>query len=184
MENKFSAAVSLGYASLFISLWMWYMNYAGWVAVDSVSDIVPIMMILGVVLAISGIFSFLNGDKLEPILFLIIAAYAFSYSLRFVMYPNLPANTNPAVTDGWAHILIAAVIFCLWLGSMGGKIYRQFFLLGLWLAELGAAISNWTAATIITVIAGYIGLITAVLAALYFFSTIEKKKESTVSQAE
>ena len=184
MENKFSAAVSLGYASLFISMWMWYMNYAGWIPAGSGVDIVPIIMILGVVLAISGIFSFLNGDKVEPVLFLIVAAYAFSYSLRFVMYPGLPANTNPAVTDGWAHLIIAVVIFCLWFSSLSGKVFRQLFLLTLWLAELGAAISNWTAASIITVIAGYIGLVSAILALLYFFSTMERKKESTASQAD
>jgi succinate-acetate transporter protein len=184
MENKFSAAASLGYASLFISMWMWYMNYTGWTAIGSASDIVPIMMILGIVIALSGIFSFLNGDRVEPILFLIVAAYLFSYSLRFVMYPNLPANTNAAITDGWFHILIAVVIFCLWLGSLNGKVLRQLFFLGLWLAELGAAISNWTAATIFAMIAGYIGLISAILAALYFFSTIERKKESPVSQTE
>ncbi len=181
MENKFSAAVSLGFATLFITLWLRYMNYAGWVADENISDIVPLIMILGVVLAISGIFSFFNGDKIEPVLFLIVAAYVFSVSLRFIMYPNLPANTNPAVTDGWVHILAAAVVICLWLGSFGGQILRQLFLLGLWLAELGAALSNWTAATIFTVIAGYIGLISAIFAALYFFSTIERKKESVAS---
>jgi succinate-acetate transporter protein len=178
MENKFSAAVSLGYASLFISLWLRYMSYAGWIANESALDIIPIVMILGVVLAISGIFSFFNGDKIEPVLFLIVAAYSFSFSLRFIMYPNLSANLNPAATDGWVHILSATVVICLWLSSMGDKILRQLFLLGLWLAELGAALSNWTAANIITMIAGYIGLVSAIFAALYYFTSIDRKKES------
>jgi succinate-acetate transporter protein len=181
MENKFSAAISLGYATLFITLWLRYMSYAGWIANESVSDIVPIIMILGVVLAISGIFSFYNADKIDTVLFLIVSAYTLSVALRFMIYPNLSANLNPAVTDGWIHILAAVVIFYLWFGSMGGKIFRQLFLLGLWLAELGAALSNWTAANFFTVISGYIGLISALFAALYFFSTIERKKESVVS---
>ena len=181
MENKFSAAVSLGYATLFISLWLRYMSYAGWIANENVSDIVPIITILGIVLSISGIFSFYNADKIDPVLFLIVAAYAISVALRFMMYPNLPSNLNPAATDGWIHILVAVVIFYLWFGSLGVKTLRQLFLLGLWLAELGAALSNWTAATFFTVIAGYIGLISAIFAALYFFSTIEKEKESVAS---
>ena len=177
MENKFSAAVSLGYASLFISLWLKYMSYAGWVVNESVSDIVPIIMILGVVLVICGIFSFFNVDKIDSVLFPIVAAYTLSVAVRFMVYPNLPANLNPAVTDGWIHLLVA-IVFYLWFSSLGGKILRQLFLLGLWLAELGAALNNWTSANIFTVIAGYIGLISAIFAALYFFSTIKRKEES------
>lgn len=181
MENKFSAAISLGYATLFISLWLKYMSYAGWVANESISDIIPITMILGVVLVICGIFSFFNVDKIDPVLFLIAAVYTISGALRFMMYPNMSANLNPATTDGWIHILVAVVVFYLWFGSLGDKTLRQLFLLGLWLAEVGAALSNWTAANFFTVISGYIGLISAIFAALYFFSTIERKKESVAS---
>jgi succinate-acetate transporter protein len=93
------------------------------------------------------------------------------------MYPGLFANSNPVATDAWTHFVLAVVICCLWYASFGGKIFRQLFLLGLWLTELGAAIFNWTASTVFVYITGYIGLITAVLAGLYFVTTLQKKKE-------
>jgi succinate-acetate transporter protein len=178
MENKFPGAITLGYATLFISFWLWYMGYAGWVAVSSMTDFVPTMMILGgAVLAIAGIFSFFNRDNVETVLFFVIAAYAFAFALRFIMYPALPANSNPAATDAWSHIVLAVVIFCLWYASLGGKALRQLFLLALWLTELGAAIFNWTSANIFALIAGYIGLIAAIFAGLYFASILLSKKE-------
>ena len=178
MENKFPAAVTLGYAVLFISLWLWYMGYAGWLAVDSMTDFVPAIMILGgAVLAIAGLFSFFNSDKIDTVIFFIVSSYSFAFSLRFIMYPGLAANSNPAVTDAWTHIVLAVVIFCLWFASLKGNVFRQLFLLGLWLTELGAAIFNWTGAMIFAFIAGYIGLITALLAGLYFITSLQSKKE-------
>jgi succinate-acetate transporter protein len=178
MENKFPAAVTLGYGVLFISFWLRYMGYTGWVTVDNIADFIPAMMIIGgVALAIAGLFSFFNNDKIDTVVFFIVSAYSVAFTLRYIMYPGLPANSNPAATDAWTHLVLAVVIFCLWYASFGGKVFRQLFLLGLGLTELGAAIFNWTAATVIAYIAGYIGLITAILAGLYFVTTLQKKKE-------
>ena len=180
MDNKFSNAASLGYASLFISLWLWFMSYAGWIAAGSTVDLIPAVMFIGaVLLAIAGFFSFFNGDKIEPVLFFVIAAFIFSFAIRFVMYPNLPANNNPVFTDGWTHFLTALVVFILWMSSKGSHNYKKFFMLCFALAELGGAISNWTAVSIITTISGYIGLIAAVFAGLYFYSTVSAKGEAS-----
>ncbi len=182
MDNKFSASTSLGYAVLFVSLWLWYMAYTGWIAISDAQTIIPTMLILGgVVLAIAGIFSFFNGDKIETVLFLVIAAYSFSFVLRMMMYPNLAANSNPAAVDGWQHFLVCVVVFCLWFGGQGGKSMRQLFLLALGLSELIAAIWNWTGALVLGTIAGYIGLIAAILALLYFLSTIRSAKEPSAA---
>lgn len=181
MGNKFSSALSLGYATLFISLWLKFMSYAGWIANKNISDVTTVTLILGLILVICGIFSFFNVDKLDPVLFLIVAGYTLSLGLKSLMYPNLPATLDPPVADGWIHILIAVVIFYLWYGSLGDKVMRQLFLLGLWIAETVVAIGYWTGASILTLIAGYIGLIAAIFAGLYYFSTIERKKETLVS---
>jgi succinate-acetate transporter protein len=178
MENKFPAAVTLGYGALFISLWLRYMGYTGWVAVDSTTDLVYAIMIFGgAALAIAGLFSFFNIDKIDPVVFFIVSAYSFAITLRFITYPGLFANSNPVTTDAWAHFVLAIVILCLWYASFGSKVFRQLFLLGLGLAELGASIFNWTESTVFAYIAGYLGLITAVFAGLYFVTTLQKKKE-------
>lgn len=177
MDKKFPAATPLGYTALFVTLWLWYIGYAGWVAASEAQVVVPILRILGVVLAIAGIFSFFNSEKLEPVLFFLIGAYAYSYSSRIMMYPNLSANMNPAMADGWIHILIAVVILSIWYHSRGGKMLKQLFLLVLFLAELAAAISNWAGASVFTVISGYIGLVSAILAGLYCSASVGEKKE-------
>jgi succinate-acetate transporter protein len=178
MDKKFPAATPLGYTAIFVTLWLWYSGYAGWIAINESQALVPIIMVLGgVVLAIAGLMSFFNSDKLEPVLFFIIAAYAFSYSIRMVMFPALPANTNPAAVDGWIHILLAIVIFSIWINSQGGASLRGLFLLALFLAEVAAAISNWSDSSIFTVIAGYLGLVSAVFAGLYCASSVKESKE-------
>lgn len=173
MNNKFSAASDLGYAVLFISTWLSSMVYAHWISGDAMSNALPMMMILGgIVLAIAGIFSFFREGKIEPVLFLVIGAASFSWTLRYTMSPNLPANTGPAAMDGWILIVIAAVVFCLWLASFKGHLIRQLFLLGLWLSHLAGALVNWTNSGAIGTIGGYIGLITALLALWYFLSSV------------
>ena len=57
MESKFPSSVSLGYAAIFISLWLFFMTVAGRFSMDTAKVTVPVLMILGgVVLAIAGVF--------------------------------------------------------------------------------------------------------------------------------
>lgn len=180
MTSKFPGAVSLGYAILFITLWLFFMPFAGWFSFGSAAAAMPTIMILGgVVLAIAGIFSFFNENKIDTIIFLILGAVNYSFAARFSMMPNLAANSNYSAIDGWIIILLTAVIFLLWLASMKGDTVKQIFLLGLWLAFLAGAIANWFALAIFAYIGGYLGLISSLLAGWYFATTIITKKEST-----
>ena len=180
MENKYSGAVTLGYASLFVTLWLFFMPYSGWYGVDSGNEALPILLVLGgVVLAIAGIFCLLNEAKVESVIFLVVAAVQFSFMMRFVMYPDMSANTNPAIADGWILFLVAVVIFYIWLASLKIGMIKQLFLLALWICFLGAAIGNWFAISFLHYIVSYVGLIAALLAGWYSASTILPKKEST-----
>lgn len=174
MQDKFSGAVTLGYASLFISLWLFFMPFAGWTSFSSAEAALPFILVLGgVVLAIAGIFSFLNDAKIESVVFFIMAAANFSFSLRFIMWPKLQANTAFSPVDGWTLFLVAVVFFYLWIASFKGNTVRQLFLLGLWLAFLAGAIANWFSISIFAYISGYLGLITSLLAGWYSASMVK-----------
>jgi succinate-acetate transporter protein len=179
MQEKFPGAASLGYAALFVMLWILFMPFAGWISFDSLAVLTPVMMLLSVALTIAGIFSFWGESKIEPVLFLIIAATIFSFSLRFVMFPALEANTQPAAADGWHLLLIAVIIFLLWMGSMKGNNIRQVFLLLLWIAFLAGALANWLGLGVLSYISGYVGLISALLSGWYLASMFLPAKETS-----
>jgi succinate-acetate transporter protein len=177
MENKYSGAITLGYTSLFISLWLFFIPITEWVGSESGTEVLPILMVLGgVVLAIAGIFCLLGEAKIESVLFLVLAAVVFSFSIRFVMSPDLSANTNPSILDGWILVLTSAVIFYLWLASLKSGAVKQFLLLALWLAFLAGAIANWFAVSIFGSIAAYLGMIASLLSGWYSASTVLPKK--------
>jgi succinate-acetate transporter protein len=179
MQEKFPGAVSLGYAALFIFVWLMFMPFAGWYSFDSFTAVLPFVMILGVTLAIAGVFCFFNESKVESVLFLILGTAGFAFMLRGVIFPGLEANTAYSPIDGWIMVLIAVVIFYLWLGSMKGNSVKQFFLLLLWLAFLAAALANWFSVDVLAYIGGYLGLISALLAGWYSASTVLPGKTST-----
>jgi succinate-acetate transporter protein len=181
MNNKFSGFITLGYASIFISFWLGSMVFAGWTTFAALQDGAVILMILGIVTAISGIFSFFTNDKLECTLFLIFGTYIFSFMLRFIMYPKLAANSNLASFDGWITLLIAIVFFYLWLASFKGSMYRQLFLLLLWLSMLAIAITNLFSITFFMYIGGYLGLIASLFAGWYSATTILKSDDVPTS---
>lgn len=178
MQEKFSGAISLGYAALFIQIWILFLPFAGWISFDSFPLVVPAMMILSVVLAIAGIFAISNDEKIESVLFFILGATFFSFALRFVMYPQLEANTAASSVDGWLLLLITVIIFFLWISAMKGNSIRSFFLLVLWLALLAGALANWIGMGVFSYISGYLGLIAALLAAWYLVSNISTAKEA------
>jgi succinate-acetate transporter protein len=184
MENKYSGAITLGYASLFVTLWLFFMPFKDWYCFESGNEALPILMVLGgVVLAIAGIFCLLNEAKVESVIFLVMAAAQFSYMMRLVMYPDMSANTNPSIVDGWILFLVAVVIFYVWLASLKIGMIKQLFLLALWIALLGGAISNWLDVSFIHYITSYLGLIAALLAGWLSASTILPKKESSPPSA-
>ncbi len=165
MERKFADAVTLGYACLFITGWLISMVNAHWFAppVDY-SGLMLIMILGGVVLAISGIFSYINGDTLNTTLFLVFGALLFSFALTTMA----PSNTSEAGVysgfSGWVYILFAIFIFFLWIGSFGDNISRSLFLLGLWLTLLALAIANWASSPALAGVGGYLGLLTSLFA--------------------
>lgn len=73
---------------------------------------------------------------------------------------------EPNTYTGW-YYLVWAVFFCyVWLGSFKAGLPRVLFLLALWLTLLALAIGNWGGPGQFVLLAGYLGLLTAILAAI------------------
>ncbi len=177
MQEKFSGSVTLGYAALFLLLWLGHLPYVNWYPNESFTVSVPLIMILSITLAIAGVFCFFYDSKSDAVLFLFIGSTSFAMALRFIIYPTLEANTAPSVVDGWSSFFIGVVVLYLWLGSMKSNYFKRFFLLVFWLALFAIAITNWFALTAFVYISGYLGLIASILAGLYSASTVLPAKQ-------
>ena len=190
MERKFADSVTLGYACLFITGWLISMINAHWFSLPMEASGAMLIMILGgVVLAIAGIFSYINGDTLNTTLFLVLGALFFSFSLTSLMPANASLAGLYSGFSGWIYVLFAVFIFYLWFSSFGGNMVRNLFLLGLWLTLLALAIASWSTSTGFDVVGGYLGLITSLLAgvvsaeSIIDFSKLHVSRASTTGEA-
>ena len=66
---------------------------------------------------------------------------------------------------GWVAFTLAVIYFILWMAVLKGDLYKQLFLLGLWLSLLSFSIFGWTSQVVFDIIGGYISLVTALIAA-------------------
>lgn len=170
-ENKFPGALTMGYMVIFITMWLFALAFSGWL-VSAMQEWVPLLLIFNILLVVVGLFSLYNNDKIESILFLSLGTFWASFLLRMLWFPNLAANTQSAVFDGWAILIVAIVFFCLWFASFNGNLFRKMFLLGLWLAFLSVAIQNLFNVVLFGQIFVYLSFITAIFAGIYAVSTI------------
>ena len=180
MQDKYSGAVTVGYAALFMTSWLSFMHFAGWTSFDSGGAALPFVMFFSIIMVVAGVFCFFNDAKVDSVLFIVIGTQGFSFSMRFLMMPNLEANTAYSAMDGWMLILIAIIVFYLWAASMKSNMIKRIFLLLFWLTFLAAALANWLALDIFAYIGGYLGLISAILSGWYSATTVlPGKSEAT-----
>lgn len=163
-ESKLANPTALGYFGIFIAAWMINMVFCGWFG-ESIPHVgYLITLILGGVLpSVVGILTYFKGKSLDTIILLAFG----TFSIMLGLYGLTIEDTLMEITsgyDGWANIALAAFFFCLWMVSFGRDTGRNLFLLGLWLTFIAHAIGHWTSAMVLFLIAGYIGLITALLA--------------------
>jgi succinate-acetate transporter protein len=162
MNDKLANPKVVGYAAIFITGWMFSMYNAGWFMQRyPQSDLITGLILGGIVVAIVGIFSFFRGETYEMSLFLGLGAFFFIASMVSM---HATANSGPSANEGWLDIVWAVYFFYIWLGVMKKDVVVNLFLLALWLTLLALAIGNWTMTMFLVYIAGYLGLITALLA--------------------
>ena len=79
---------------------------------------------------------------------------------------------DPGSYTGWFYFIWAVFFAYVWVGSFKAGIVRMLFLLGLWLTLLALAIAMWFGLAGFAMLGGYLGLITAILAAIVSAMTV------------
>lgn len=164
MNNKSVSTATIGYMSWALALWMVSMTAAGWY--DKMYAAGPAnFAALGVLLAIMGILAFVHGRALDSIIFFGGAGLFWADYVAHAV--PIPPGAAPPSFSGWAAF-VWAVFFCwVWFGAFKAGLQRWLFLLGVWLALLAFAIGGWGGGLhVFERIGGYIGLATAILAAI------------------
>ncbi len=164
-ENRCVATSTVGYMCLALTLWMASMSLAGWFSrmyAHGIAMLTPMAVILGVM----GVLAHLRARSLDSVVF-------FGGALLFwTAHAAAGAAGEPASYVGWFWAVWAVFFGYVWLGSFHASLPRQLFLLGLTLMLLAIALNLWTGLGFFQVIGGYIGLVTALLAALVSASGI------------
>ncbi len=164
-ENRCVTTSTVGYMCLALTLWMVSMSMAGWFSqlyAHGVDMLTPMAMML----ALMGILAHLRARSLDSVVF-------FGGALLFwTAHAAGGASGEPASYVGWFWAVWAVFFGYVWLGSFRASLPRQLFLLGLTLMLLAVALYRWTGLGFVQVIGGYIGLVTALLAALVSASGI------------
>lgn len=153
---------TLGYAAFALTLWMNSMIPAGWFVGSSASLGLLLAIVLGgCVLALAGIGQYLRGHTLDAVLFVAFAAYWWVAALE--RHAMAQAYLPTPGFLGWYYIVWAFLAFCIWLAACKDGVARMLFTLGLCLSLLAYALANWTGLNALTVLGGYLGLVTAVV---------------------
>jgi uncharacterized protein len=179
MNNKSAITSTVGYVCLALTVWMLSMPNAGWF--DRLYGHGSAMMFpLATVLAVMGILAFLSERTVDAIIFF-GGAGLFWASHEYLASTTRTPTEEPLHYAAW-YYFIWAVFFCyVWLGSFSEAPVRMLFLLGLWLTLLALAVSKWTGAHGFMVLGGYLGLITAILAAVTSASAVMAHRAEVVS---
>lgn len=166
MNNKAAITSTVGYMCLALTGWMISMPNAGWF--DQVQGHGSALLFpLALVLVVMGILAFLSERALDAVIF--FGGAGLFWSVHEFLLGEVGAGAGAAESPryaGW-YWFIWAVFFCyVWLGSFKAGLERMLFLLGLWLTLLALAIGAWTGLHGFQVLGGYLGLATAILAAI------------------
>ncbi|MGP8432764.1 hypothetical protein ACT2FY_38165 [Paraburkholderia fungorum] len=164
MNNQSVTTGTVGYMGWALASWLLSMPNAGWF--DRVyGHGLAIAWPLAVILGVMGILSFMQSRSLDSIIFFGGAGLFWSM-YTFAQQIAAGVNSEPGTYAGW-YYLVWAVFFCyVWLGSFKAGLPRILFLLALWLTLLALAIGNWGGPQLFLVLGGYLGLLTAILAAI------------------
>lgn len=168
-------ASALGYAAFALTLWLASMGPAGWfdqpgtrllplLYTQPGSALLTLLVVVlgGAVLALAGIGQYLRGHMLDATLFLAFAGYWWIAALQQHAVAAGYAGTTPGFL-GWYCMVWTLLAFCIWLAACRDGVARMLFVLGLTLALLSFALAQWTSMDALTVLGGYLGLVTAIV---------------------
>lgn len=161
--NRSTNIAALGYAAFAVTLWLASMAPADWFSpIENAALLQPLTIALGgCVLGVAGIIAGVRGSTLDTVLFLAFAAYWWVEGLA---QQKLAEGSAPSAGWlGWYYVVWAFLVFCIWIAACKDGVARMLFTLGLWLSLLAYALAGWTHIDALTVLGGYLGLVTAVV---------------------
>lgn len=159
-RSKTMAVSAVGFMCLAIGGWMIAMSGAGWYSPQfGAAILVP----LAIVLLVIGILSFVADHGLDAVVFFGGAGLLGSVG-TYVTTIGSPRVTMSLSYMGWFACAWAVYFLCAWAGSMRSGAIRSGFLLGMWVTLGCVAIADWSASGGWEMVAGYLGLITSLLA--------------------
>ncbi|MGH9599482.1 MAG: GPR1/FUN34/YaaH family transporter [Terracidiphilus sp.] len=161
-NSKSIVTTTVGYSCIALSGWMISMSNAAWFPKFYETG-QALMYALAIVLGVIAILTFLQSRTLDAVVFFGVAGLQLStcYAEK-----SMAGAMAPQSYVGW-FVIIWAVFFCyVWLGSLKSGILRMLYLLIFWLTLLALAIGDLGNLHSITLVGGYLGLITSILAAI------------------
>lgn len=155
---------ALGYGAFALTLWLASMAPANWFDPAANSTLLqPLMIVLGgCVLAVAGLLKSLHQNTLDTVLFLAFAAYWWVAGLAQHTLSTGFVAPSPGWL-GWYYMVWAFLAFCVWIAACKDGVARMLFTLGLCLSLLAYALAEWIHLDALTVLGGYLGLVTAVV---------------------
>lgn len=163
--NKPANVSALGYAAFALTLWLTSMTPAGWFDHPGDNSLLLLLTVVlgGCVLAVAGILRWSRGNAFDTLLFVAFAGYWWIAALYQHSLSDGAHVSTSAGFLGWYYIVWAFLAFCIWIAACRDGVARMLFTLGLCLSLFAQALANWTHLEPLTVLAGYLGLVTAVV---------------------
>lgn len=163
VANRCVTTSAVGYMCLGFSLWMISMTHADWyheMYTYGVALLIPLAALLGLM----GIFAYLHGRSLDSVVFFGGTGLLWSLSTASLLTASPSAVGEPLSYGGWYWAGWTVFFGYLWMGAFKAGLARQLFLLGLTIALGASALYSWTGVLTLSLISGYVGMISALIA--------------------
>lgn len=159
---KYANPAPLGLFGFALTTWMLSMVNAGWLPATGMGLILAMAFAYGgTAQLLAGLMEMLRGNTFGFVAFCSYGAFWWSFALFVEFF----AKGVPTSMVGWYLFLWGVFTFVLWLASF--VLSRATFLvfLALWVTFMLLAFGAWSGAVWLTALGGYVGLVTALLAA-------------------
>ncbi|HET7358868.1 MAG TPA: hypothetical protein VFJ04_01875 [Rhodanobacteraceae bacterium] len=162
MNNRAVVTTTVGYMCWTLMLWMVCLPgtflFAG--TGEMLHTPTAIAYPLAIVLAVAGIFTYLQGRTLDAIVFLAGTALFWSFGML------MAGAMDPVGYIAWYELVWAVFFAYVGFGSLKADMLRMLFLFAVALNMLLDAIHFWGGSDMLAMVANYVGLIAAILAIL------------------
>ena len=162
MERKLGNPAPLGLFAFASTTWLLSMVNAGWFDEKSVVLVLSMALVFGgTVQAIAGILAFLRGDTFPGVAFMGYGAFWIS----LVTFEKFFGGGAPAPFVGWYLFIWGVFSFYMWIATFRHNAALQLTFLALWITFLLLAGGAFFGMAALHAAGGYLGLVTACLAA-------------------